>query len=853
LRAGRTSGAWTSVLATLLLSLGHLASPAGAAPQIGGEAESPDDLFREIDQYFATHPELMTTPGSGWKPYNRMKWFTQRRMDAGLLPPEGARWEAWEQKRQTEQALGPERRAAWFSLGPVNFGGRMLSMDFDPTDPTTVYAGAASGGLWRSTDSGGSWTPLTDDLPSLAIGGVGVSRTNPSVIVIGTGEPTFNIDQVAGVGILRSTDGGSTWLTTNISRNPSSNHGFHVVTAGPSGVFLAGGVDGLYRSADDGATWSTVAGTVGGSFVNGWYDVQWDPQDPSRVYAVKGNDTSSNGVHISTNDGQTWSLTGTGQLPSSSYGKSKLGVTGDNIYCYIGNQGFGGGVSGLQLSTDDGATWTTTAASNLPSGQSWYNLSCVADPNIPNRVLCGAVTLARSNDSGNSFATVGTGVVHVDHHALKYETGSNTRVWALSDGGAYFSASDGSLVSWQDRNNGLVTYQFYDICVNNGPTPYYVMGGTQDNGTDKWSGTTTWADGLGADGMVCNIDPTDGTTVYAEIQFGDHRKSTSSGVGFFSINNGITGSGQWVTPVAQNPVNGDILFTETSSGMFRTTNGGSNWSLVTGNGAVWIDVSPVDPDLVWAVDTPSGGVVRRSTNGGTTWTNVTNGFPFGNGTETRILAHPTDVNTVFVTFSSYSNVSQVAMSTNQGSSWTSVDGDLPNIPVLSMAVNPSNPTDWYVGTDLGVWLSTNGGTNWVPAGTGMPNVVVDDLEIQDGLQKLVAGTHGRGTWELAIGSSAVDAEALTPAPSRGLMLDTPWPNPVRDRALFRFAARSDATVSLRVYDITGRRVAQLEEFSRGDGIIRTAPWFTDDVPSGIYLVVLEAGAERLTRKVTVLK
>ncbi|NNE43553.1 MAG: T9SS type A sorting domain-containing protein [Gemmatimonadetes bacterium] len=391
--------------------------------------------------------------------------------------------------------------------------------------------------------------------------------------------------------------------------------------------------------------------------------------------------------------------------------------------------------------------------------------------------------------------------------------------------------------------------------MNNGPAPYYVMGGTQDNGTDKWSGTTTWANGLGADGMVCNIDPINGTNVYAEIQFGDHRKSTNSGVGFSSINTGITGSAQWVTPVAQDQTDGDILFTETSSGIFRTTNGGGNWTLVNGSGqgAVWLDVSRVDPDLVYAVDTASGGTVRRSLNGGTSWSNVSVGFPFSNGTETKILAHPTDVNTVFVTFSSYSNVAQVAMSTDQGSSWTAVDGDLPNIPVFSMAVNPSNPTDWYIGTDLGVWMSTNGGVNWTPAGTGMPNAAVDDLEIQDSLQLLVAGTHGRGAWELSISTAPVSSEITSAPLARNLMLDRPWPNPVRDRTILRYAAHSDAPVSLRVYDVKGRLVSDLEDLSRGDGIIRTTPWFTDDVPAGVYFAVLEAGSQRVTQKVTVLK
>ncbi|HMB71218.1 MAG TPA: hypothetical protein VKU85_18045, partial [bacterium] len=587
------------LIAAALIALTSVPS-AFAAPE-AREAEAILDLFDEVDTYFDRNPELKTAPGGGWKPYNRYKWFLQRRLEEGGLPEPGALWRAWERRRELESAV-PRSSAAWFSLGPANFGGRMLAVDFDPTDTSIIYAGAAGGGVFKSTDGGDNWTPISDTIPSLGIGGLAVSPTDPSVVVIGTGEATFNVGRTNGVGILRSTDAGATWIPTNLTYNFSAGHGFHVITAGPSGVFLAGAVDGLYRSVDDGATWTQVEGTAGSSFVNGWYDVQWDPEDADRVYAVKGNDTAGNGVYVSSDDGATWAISGAGQPTSGSFGKSKLGVSGDYVYAYVGNSGFGGGVFGLIRSSDDGATWTQPAASGIPSGQSWYNLACAADPNNDQRVLCAAVSLARSNDGGATFSS-SVSNIHPDHHALKYEPGSNIRVWAFSDGGAHFSPTDGQVFSWTTKNNGLVSYQFYDVCVNNGPDPYYVMGGTQDNGTDKWSGTTTWANGLGADGMVCNVDPTNGTTVYAEIQNGDHRKSTTSGTAFFSINNGLSGSGRWVTPVDQSQFDGDVLFTETSAGIYKTTDGGGLWNLVgAGFRSYWISVSPVDDDVVWSID-----------------------------------------------------------------------------------------------------------------------------------------------------------------------------------------------------------------------------------------------------------
>jgi hypothetical protein len=825
-----------------------LRGPAGAAAATGaGGPPAQGTLLAELGRHYAANPALATVPGSGWKPYSRFQWFQERRFRREGAPPAAdARWTAWRHKRAIE-AEGSPFRSSWFSLGPVNFAGRALAIDFDPADPAVVYVGTASGGVFKSLDSGLSWLPIADGIPSMAVGGLGVSRADPQVVVIATGEGTFNGDRVHGVGILRSTDAGGTWITTSLTFPVSQGHGFHVLTAGPDGSFLAGATDGLHRSLDGGATWSLVAGVAG---FGAWYDVQWDPQDPLRVYAVRGSDASGNGVHLSTDGGATWTLAGTGQPASALFGKTKIGASGDHVYAYVGDPGFGPGITGLFRSTDDGATWTQAAAAGIPTGQSWYNLACAVDPNNAQRVICGAIALARSNDGGATFTQVGNNV-HVDQHALKYEPGSNSRLWTACDGGAWLSTTDGSLLSWQERNSGMVSYQFYDICVNNGPEPYYVMGGTQDNGTDKWSGTTTWADGLGADGMVCNIDPTNGTTVFAEWQVGNHHRSTASGapLSFVPINNGITGGARWVAPVDQSRFDGDVLYTETSDGIFKTTDAGDNWFNVSPAQAIWISVSPVDDDVVWSVEL---GSFRRSTDAGVTWPSIAvPGFPVGY--PTKIVAHPTEVLTALATFSDYGGVAKVARSTDGGASWHDVTGDLPDVPANGIAIDPASTGDWYLATDLGVWHSDDGGAGWTPFGSGLPNVVVEDVEIQAARRKLVVGTYGRGAWEIDLAPDATGVAAIAPEAARNLMLDEAWPNPALDRTLLRYAARSDHAVTLRIFDVTGRLVSELERLSRGDGVIRTTPWYPDGAPSGVYLAVLQAGNERRTRKITVLR
>jgi hypothetical protein len=212
------------------------------------------------------------------------------------------------------------------------------------------------------------------------------------------------------------------------------------------------------------------------------------------------------------------------------------------------------------------------------------------------------------------------------------------------------------------------------------------------------------------------------------------------------------------------------------------------------------------------------------------------------------------VGTAFVTFSGYGEgAAHVAKTTDMGATWVDVTGDLPSQPVNAIAVNPSDPSQWFIGTDVGVWASVNGGANWLPFEIGFPNAVVVDLEIQDALQKLVAGTHGRGSWEIDIPATiGTDVAVETPA-ALPLMLDPPAPNPVRDRAMLRFAAKHDGLVTLDVYDVAGRLVARVAELSTGDGVIRNAPWFTDDAPSGVYFAVLRAGAMQKSQKLVVAK
>jgi photosystem II stability/assembly factor-like uncharacterized protein len=733
----------------------------------------------------------------------------------------------------------------WHDLGPTNLAGRILDLEFDPHETNTLYAATAGGGLWRSTDGGLNWSPLTDELPTLAIGAVAVLPSDPDVILVGTGEGTQNSDRIAGVGILRSTDAGQSWQPTSLSREESSGHGFHVMEVSTtSGTLLAGATDGLWRSSDDGATWAQVK--VGGDY----YDAKWSLSDPNRVYACKGGDSSGNGIKVSTDDGITWTKAGSGQPYSWEVGKTKLSVTPDaahDLYAIFASSATGN-LLGVYRSTDDGAVWNVqTTTPNIPEGQGWYNLTLQADPDDADRIIAGGVRLYRSTNAGISFAQIGTNI-HVDHHGIAYRPGADDNVFVATDGGIWESTNDGGV--WSEHNIGLVTCQFHGIAVNNHPDdPDFLVGCVRSHGVLCRDSGTDWYSGLGIDAFACTIDPDNGTTVYVAGPFGGIYKSVSRCASLWTpMNNGITGMSPYEAVLAedQTPGYGNHLYTSTSNGLFRTTNGGASWVLVATHQASSISISPLDGNVVWTLET--GGAVKHSTDRGASWSDDAV-FGFATGSPRQIVADPSDVSSALVVFSgSATGTAHVAITTDFGMTWRDATGNLPCRPVNDIAVDPENPESWFAGTSRGVWATNSGGTHWTPRNE-LPSVPVTDLEIQTTTHKLFAATYGRGVWELELDAVVPGVPLASSLDSRGLFLSLPRPNPSRGEVVLRYAAAHEGAIDLSVVDVQGRRVARITRQPVGDGSVREFRWNPGDVPPGVYFVVLRAGEKQASRKI----
>ncbi len=819
--------------------------PDSASPGLRGQSPIQTWLL-ERERHFALHPELIGKEGSGYNPYMRTRWFVEQRMVDGRLPEEDARLNAWESIQNTP-AAGP----AWFSLGPANFGGRVLSMTFDPNDPNTLYAGTAGGGLWRSADRGVSWAPLTDGYPFISIGGVAVNPADSNQLMIATGQGQKGSRGISGIGIWRSPDRGNTWaqcsLPTSFER--TIPNGFYFLKADPdNGQVLAGERSGLYRSTNWGTTWALVDTIT-------FTDVAFEP-GTTRVYGTT-KSPGGRGIYLSTDNGASW--TSVFNNPSIGLGRVAIAPSDPSIvYALLGHKD-GDGLLGVYRSTDQGATWVQQNGDyNLTSGkQSFLHLALAVAPGNPGKLIVGGVNLMRSTDSGVSFTQINDGISntpHVDYLGAIWDPVVGFNVWIWGDGGVWLSTNEG-LNQWSAKSTDLRNVQLYAVGLRaSDPTLDVLWAGAQDNGVERRdSGTVNWQIPRLGDGTIQIVHSQNPSTVFASIQVGNQFRSLDDGATFESMVEGLgPESRPWVTPRTANPQNPETLFSGSDSCLYRA-NAASTcttcWTPVDCSGvpATALSVSRADTNVVWAL--MGDHSVRLSTDGGSSFAAVTT--PPGTlGGSTDIEAHPTNPAFALVSFSGYGTGSHVFATTDYGATWADRTGDLPDIPVNSIVI-PQDHQAWYAGTDLGVFVTTNQGSAWQKYGQGFPYAVVTDVQVHENSANLVAATYGRGAWSVPLLSQVGVAER-DPTVALNLILDPPHPNPAAGMTRFRYAAHSPGPVTLRIFDVQGRLVDQVVQLSRGDGVVREAVWNTGGVAPGIYFARLTAGSEHIVQKIVVM-
>jgi photosystem II stability/assembly factor-like uncharacterized protein len=677
---------------------------------------------------------------------------------------------------RTARALGvPTSNTAWTPLGPSpiatgvsTFSGRANAVAVHPTQPNTIYIGGAQGGVWKTTDGGVTWTALTDAACSLAMGAIAIDPVNPQIVYAGTGEQNFSGDSYYGCGVLRSTDGGASWAQLGASNFDTPTGGATIsrlivdrATAGTTGAtkILAATSFGVFRSLNSGGAWTNVLSGVA-------TDLVVDPTTPGTLYAAVGGTTSqqTTGIYKSLDTGTTWTRLGGGlpSAPVSNVGRTSLALAPSapqRLYAAIqnGDPATFGFLLGMWTTGDGGATWTKTIAATAScSSQCWYDQALTVDPTTPTTVYFGGVSLFKSVDGGASFVDIFSSPLHVDQHALVFaaSAGGPPALYVASDGGVFRSLDAG--VSFASLNTGLTLTQFYTGISMDPASATSLLGGTQDNGTVLWSGLASWPEVLGGDGGFTAIDPTAPGTAFGETQWstgsvggGPRRRDAVNGP-FLLRTTGISISDRaaFIPPIVMDPVRPRILWFGTNR-LYRTGNRGDAWiamspDLTRGTAAInTIGVPPSDSTTVYVGTTDAN--LQYTHDFGTTWT-LAGGLP--NAVVSDIKVDPHDARIAYATFHGFATT-KVVKTTDGGVTWTNLTFNLPNIPVLSLVIEPGSH-DVDIGTDLGVFTLRDGTAAWVPIVNGLPNVAVYDLLLDVTRSRLIAATHGRGMFSLDI-------------------------------------------------------------------------------------------------------
>lgn len=762
-------------------------------------------------------PETVPDPGSGTfratDAYHAMKWYNDQRVyPTGRIP---LHWRENAERqiaaaRMAQTALGKTASPttlAWTYVGPDAIGGRTRSIVINPQNTNVIYCGSVSGGIFKTTDAGASWFPTTDHVANMVIGAMVMDPVDTSIIYAGTGEGYFNVDALRGGGVLKSTDAGASWtLLSNFINPPSTNYYYInklIIRPDNRSVLYAGTLEGIWKTTDAGLHWNRLSVPASGS--TGCTDLVADPTNPDIMHASFGL-FRTNGIYKTTNGGSNWTKESTGLPPvSTSFHRISLAISQSNpSVLYAAFADSNNGTLGIWRTTDAGAGWSQVqtphdGSAQVNSGylwvQGWYANVIAVDPSNPDVAYAGGVNLFKTTNGGTSWARIsdgyanGSSYVHVDQHAIAFVNSS--LVYFGNDGGMFKSTNGGS--TFIEINTNLATTQFYSVAVHPGAEIYY--GGTQDNGTLRTTSAPSWAMVNPGDGGVTAVDFTTPTTVYTEYLYLALLKSTSSGAPntFGRIMNGIPSTGsnpsdgasdrvEFIAPYTMDPSNSQVLVAGTYR-VFRTTNGGGQWSAIsndlTGAGAGQQgDAGPVITALAIAKSSSSTIYAGTGSNrigldttkvwvttnaGGTgmaTWTEITR-TNLPDRYVTAITVDPANRDRAFVCYSGYGS-GHVFRTTNRGASWTDVSGDLPDLPVNALVIDPAGINHLIIGTDLGIFETTDGGTGWSQQNLGLANVSVADLELR-GDQFLFAATHGRGMFKTSNPINAVPTTHLTVA------------------------------------------------------------------------------------------
>ncbi len=703
-------------------------------------------IQKEAEAYFDV---VGRGQGSGYKPFKRWEYVALMELDdTGVKIPN---FELAKRARDYRRAERQQRSQSsgfggdWKQLGPTysiassswSPGlGRITSIGIDVNNLNHLIVGSPTGGVWKSTTGGNSWTPISDEFSSIDIYALEISPYNNQQYLWGS----------TGGKIFRSLDGGASWTTTGNLTGGGKVSRIQYHPTDPDIVYAVSESNGLFRSTNKGSTWTAVAGVSG--MVG--YDVEFKPGDPNTIYF------SGISVYRSTNGGSSFSQIGGFGTANNNYKRMGVSPANPNVVYVLEAQG--GKFGGFYKSNDSGASYNKLIAGDTinylgyseigddDKGQAPRNMDIAVHPLNANQVHIGGVHTWKSINGGVSFelssywvpgtaAALGVGYNHADIDILKF-AGNNLLVG--TDGGFFISTDEAA--SFEDHSSGLSIKELYKIGVSKS-NPNVVTGGSQDNGTMVMRGANrAFLDWLGADGMETFVDWNNANILYGTSQYGSMYRSTNQGSSRSDISKPLDTDGAWVTPFEQDPQVSTTIYVAFAD-VWKSTDSGDSWEQIStfDNGNMsQMKLAPSDNQRIYLA---RGSSLFTTANGGTTWTTTASGW--GTNSISYIAVHPQNPQRLVVVTSS-----NVYHSMDAGATWTTIGAGLPSGAKYCATWENTGKNGIYVG-GFGYVSYTNDDLagQWVGFFDGLPNARVYELEINYLSNTIFAGSYGRGLWE----------------------------------------------------------------------------------------------------------
>lgn len=848
----------------------------------------------------------------GWKHEHRwLDEFKKRSNPSGNFYKGSEVYPEMERAASQKLQQNRSRTSGWIPVGPDTRAdntltkglGRINCITFHPTDPNTFWVGVAQGGVWKTTNSGTSWTPLTDELPIIRISDIAIDPNHPDTMYVCLGDYAYidvslSLDDRDrhshyGIGVYKTTDGGTTWnptgLTYQMEQLDESLTRRVFVDPNNSSHLLAAGADGIWSSIDGGDNWSQEVDSL-------IWDIEADPNDPNTIYASTGylgdSQTGLAGIMKSTDFGDNWTWLNTGIPETGTVQRVELAIAPSNsahVYALCSNME--GGFYGLYSSIDGGSNWTmsTAGGKNIlewyegggAGGQGTYDLAIMVHPTNENVIYTGGVNVWSSNDGGQNFDGVSLwySSLHADQHQFKYNPLD----------GMYYVCNDGGLMRtdtiimgswstetwptvWEYVSDGMQTNSFYRIGLSEGNSGNF-SAGAQDNST-YFNNGGSWSNLFGGDGMETMLHPTNADIIYGSYQYGSIAYSNNGGLSSNSMNGPWSEDGEWTTPYMYHPGSTDIVYG--GFGNIHVTTPGNNFNNPISNFSDMIgatvpapvshfNISQSDPNYIYVAkriyhsyNQPSE--MWMTPDGGSTWSNISAGLP------DSIYFNYIDIDnddplSAWVVVAGYESDQHVFHTIDGGANWDNVTYDLPNLPTNCIVHHDSSLFNMvYVGTDIGVYYTNDTLQSWLPLNDNLPNVIVSELDIHYTDQKIYAATFGRGVWmtdllttemvmpdTTTIDTTTIDTTGTGTAIEEMLNRSeiNLFPNPNNGEFDVIIDGYSGKVLNMEVVNVMGRIVASDRLLINGSSYKET---FQYELVSGVYFLKISSGNRMRTIK-----